>query len=208
MLRDCLLNRPIVDLKSKRASLARRSLSRVPPSSEEAAALHENFLKLGEVIDQPSYIGYHHEPSAQVKVVATDTNGLEYTAELVPMSETRIERCMLMFPQERNVHQKIFGGYLMRLAYELGFSNASMFCRGRIRFLSLDEISFKLPVPIGSILRLTSLVLYDDFVKERVNNEDKVYQLLVRISQFQRTSNLIPFRCSFDTACWRESKRC
>ncbi|KIK64962.1 hypothetical protein GYMLUDRAFT_160038 [Collybiopsis luxurians FD-317 M1] len=140
------------ELKRRRASLAQRSLKRVPPSSEEAAALHENYLKFGDVIDQPNYIGYHHG-----------------------------KRCMLMFPQERNVHQKIFGGYLMRLAYELGFSNASMFCRGRVRFLALDEISFKLPVPIGSILRLTSVVLYDDLVKERVDGEDHVYQLHIGV---------------------------
>ncbi|KAJ3753102.1 Thioesterase/thiol ester dehydrase-isomerase [Lentinula raphanica] len=143
------------ELKRRRASLAQRSLSRVPPSSEEAAALHENYLKFGEALSQHHY---GHQRSF---------SGLDYTAELVPMGETRVERCMLMFPQERNVHQKIFGGYLMRLAYELGFSNASMFCRGRVRFLALDEISFKLPVPIGSILRLESVILYDDFVKLR-----------------------------------------
>ena len=77
-----------------------------------------------------------------------------------------------------SVHQKVFGGYLMRLAYEvsfsdiserlsltdfpckLGFTNASMFTRGPVRFLSLDGISFARPVPIGSILRLTSLILH------------------------------------------------
>ncbi|KAK0463123.1 Thioesterase/thiol ester dehydrase-isomerase [Desarmillaria tabescens] len=76
------------------------------------------------------------------------------------MGDTRVEKCMLMFPQERNVHQKVFGGYLMRLAYELGFANCSMFARGPIRFLSLDGISFAQPVPIGSILRLTSYILH------------------------------------------------
>ncbi|KAJ3894452.1 Thioesterase/thiol ester dehydrase-isomerase [Lentinula edodes] len=126
------------ELKSRRASRAQRSLSRVPPSSQEAAALHENYLKFGAAISQHSY-GHQR-------------------------------KCMLMFPQERNVHQKIFGGYLMRLAYELGFSNASMFCRGRVRFLGLDEISFKLPVPIGSILRLNSVILYDDFLRQREEN--------------------------------------
>ena len=35
-----------------------------------------------------------------------------------------------------------------------------MFTRGPVRFLSLDGISFSRPVPIGSILRLTSLILY------------------------------------------------
>ncbi|KAJ4001152.1 Thioesterase/thiol ester dehydrase-isomerase [Lentinula boryana] len=177
------------ELKRRRASLAQRSLSRVPPSSQEAAALHQNYLEFGESISQHNY--GHQQASPTVKTAHYDfiglgdsqdslsSAGLDYTAELVPMGETRIERCMLMFPQERNVHQKIFGGYLMRLAYELGFSNASMFCRGRVRFLALDEISFKLPVPIGSILRLNSVVLYDDFIKQREGNgEDNVYQLV------------------------------
>ena len=65
----------------------------------------------------------------------------------------------------------------MRLAYEvslfesdpsvmlitpiqLGFTNASLFTRGHIRFLSLDGISFARPVPIGSILRLRSQILH------------------------------------------------
>ncbi|KAJ3825325.1 Thioesterase/thiol ester dehydrase-isomerase [Lentinula raphanica] len=178
------------ELKRRRASLAQRSLSRVPPSSEEAAALHENYLKFGEALSQHHY--GHQQTSPEVKAIHTDISrggslhesgssfsGLDYTAELVPMGETRVERCMLMFPQERNVHQKIFGGYLMRLAYELGFSNASMFCRGRVRFLALDEISFKLPVPIGSILRLESVILYDDFFKLREESgEENVYQLV------------------------------
>ncbi|KAJ4481142.1 Thioesterase/thiol ester dehydrase-isomerase [Lentinula aciculospora] len=173
------------ELKQRRASLVQRSLSRVPPSSQEAAALHEIYLKFGEAISQHAY--GHHKTSPEIKFVHSDftsasqdlSTGLDYTAELVPMDETRTERCMLMFPQERNVHQKIFGGYLMRLAYELGFSNASMFCRGRVRFLALDEISFKLPVPIGSILRLDSVILYDDLVRQiERNGEENVYQLV------------------------------
>jgi len=46
------------------------------------------------------------------------------------------------------------------LAYELGYSNASVFTRGVLRFLSLDEITFKHPVPIGSVLRLKSRIAY------------------------------------------------
>jgi acyl-coenzyme A thioesterase 9 len=80
--------------------------------------------------------------------------------ERVWMGETHLEKTMLMFPQERNVHQKVFGGYLMRLAYELGFANASLFTRSHVTFMSLDSISFAKPVPIGSILRLTSQILH------------------------------------------------
>lgn len=115
-------------MKLKRDSLAKRSLSRVPPSSAEAAALHDNFLKFGEAIDDHgmyrlsvfSPLNPLAEFKSEIKAVSADSNGLEYIAELVPMGETRIEKCMLMFPQERNLHSRVFGGYLMRLAYEVG----------------------------------------------------------------------------------------
>ncbi|KAN0080039.1 HotDog domain containing protein [Tylopilus felleus] len=119
--------------QSRRKSLALQSLSRVPPSSEEAAELHRNFLNYGQ-----------------------DT-GVQN--DRVWMGDTKLEKTMLMFPQERNVHQKIFGGYLMRLAYELGFANSCLFTRSHVSFLSLDNISFRKPVNIGSILRLESQIL-------------------------------------------------
>ncbi|KAM6492234.1 thioesterase thiol ester dehydrase-isomerase [Amanita muscaria] len=128
------------EIKERRQSLALRSLSRVPPSSKEAEELHRYFLTYGQ-----------EQPNLTVK---------DAHEERVWMGDTKVEKTMLMFPQERNVHQKIFGGYLMRLAYELGVSNAIMFTRGPVQFISLDGISFSRPVPIGSILRLTSHILY------------------------------------------------
>jgi len=121
--------------KRRRQSQAQRSLALVPPSSTEAAALHTFELKHAD-------------------------DGWDSDRERVWMEDTRYERTMLMFPQERNVHQKVFGGYLMRLAYELGFSTAALFTRQPIFFTSLDKIFFAKPVPIGSILRLTSEILY------------------------------------------------
>ncbi|KAJ7590728.1 Thioesterase/thiol ester dehydrase-isomerase [Mycena floridula] len=126
------------EMKQRRQNRALRSLSRVPPSSHEAEELHSFYLKYGQ--DE------HGDSSDGI--------------ERVWMGDTRLEKTMLMFPQERNVHQKVFGGYLMRLAYELGFTNSSMFTRGPMRFLSLDGISFARPVPIGSILKLTSYILH------------------------------------------------
>ncbi|KAF9456390.1 Thioesterase/thiol ester dehydrase-isomerase [Collybia nuda] len=127
-------------MKQRRQSSALRSLSLVPPSSSEAEALHSYYLQYGQ--------GGKHEPSQ------FSTSGEVW------MGDTKLEKCMQMFPQERNVHQKVFGGYLMRLAHELGFANASMFTQNHVRFLSLDGISFARPVPIGSILRLTSQILH------------------------------------------------
>ncbi|KDQ23856.1 hypothetical protein PLEOSDRAFT_1079134 [Pleurotus ostreatus PC15] len=113
-------------IKHRRQSQALRSLSRVPPSSEEAQVLHEFWLKFGK-------------EETWKKSVAVDGK------ERVWMGETMVEKTMLMFPQERKC---------------LGFTNASLFTRGHVRFLSLDKIAFARPVPIGSILKLTSCVLH------------------------------------------------
>ncbi|KAJ8074948.1 hypothetical protein PM082_019275 [Marasmius tenuissimus] len=147
-------------MKTKRQTNAQRSLSRVPPSSSEAEALHSFYLQYGQ-----------------------QSGNQKQSDDLVFMSDTRVEKCMLMFPQERNVHQKIFGGYLMRLAYELGFSNASMFSKGPVRFLSLDGISFARPVPIGSILRLTSYILHSSSSSE--------YPMLIHVGV---TANVVDIR--------------
>jgi len=48
----------------------------------------------------------------------------------------------------------------MRLAYELGFTNARLFTRQPVRFLSLDKIAFARPVPIGSILKLRAMIMH------------------------------------------------
>ena len=50
--------------------------------------------------------------------------------------------------------------YLMRLAYQIGYSTAILFSGRTMRFLSLHSTTFKLPVPVGSILRLTSAVAH------------------------------------------------
>lgn len=48
----------------------------------------------------------------------------------------------------------------MRLAYEIGYSTAMLFSGRILRFLSLDNTTFRLPVSVGSILRLTSVVAH------------------------------------------------
>lgn len=70
---------------------SRTALTRVPPTSAEAGALHSLYLKAGQYED-----AYMRFPP--------------YQPERVWMSETTIEKSQLMFPQSRNAHSKIFGG--------------------------------------------------------------------------------------------------
>jgi len=48
-----------------------------------------------------------------------------------------------------------------------------------MRFLSLDEITFRLPVPIGAVLRLSSKVVYTTRPDESPDGEAKVH-IMVR----------------------------
>jgi acyl-coenzyme A thioesterase 9 len=67
---------------------------------------------------------------------------------------------LTIFLKYRNLYNKIFGGFLMRKAYELAWANAEVFGKARPRLCAVDDISFRRPVLIGSLLMLSSQVVY------------------------------------------------
>lgn len=52
----------------------------------------------------------------------------------------------------------------MREAFELSYSCAMLFSRSRVQLLAMDELAFKHPVPIGSILEYSAQVSYSEEV--------------------------------------------
>ena len=77
-------------------------------------------------------------------------------------SQTALQNALVAQPQVRNLHNRIFGGYLMRLAFELAFSNAYLFAGMRPTFVEVDEVSFTSPVDVGDLLVFHSRVLYTE----------------------------------------------
>ncbi len=58
-----------------------------------------------------------------------------------------------MHLQDKNLSGKIFGGYIIRLAYELGWLTAYRFLQGKFpKCTQIDDIQFLGPVEIGSIV--------------------------------------------------------
>lgn len=59
----------------------------------------------------------------------------------------------------------------MRQAFELAWSNACLFSKTTPRIRVVDDISFKRPVLIGSLLFLSSQVVYteDNFIQVKVH---------------------------------------
>jgi len=76
------------------------------------------------------------------------------------MDQTSQSNAMVAQPQARNLHDRIFGGFLMRRAFELAFATAYMFGGDKPRFLEVDDISFDKPVDVGDLLVFKSHVLY------------------------------------------------
>lgn len=78
------------------------------------------------------------------------------------MHQTKMQNALIAQPQTQNLHNRIFGGYLVRRAFELSFANAYLFGGALPIFLEVDEISFWSPVDVGDLLVFNSRVLYTD----------------------------------------------
>ncbi|OAY73929.1 Acyl-coenzyme A thioesterase 9, mitochondrial [Ananas comosus] len=76
------------------------------------------------------------------------------------LRDTRLENSLICQPQQRNLHGRIFGGFLMHRAFELAFSTAYAFVGRMPCFLEVDHVDFLKPVDVGDFLRFKSCVLY------------------------------------------------
>ncbi|KAL7152086.1 hypothetical protein ABFS83_04G074500 [Erythranthe nasuta] len=78
------------------------------------------------------------------------------------LRDTRLENSLICQPQQRNIHGRIFGGFLMHRAFELAFSTAYAFAGMMPSFLEVDHVDFLRPVDVGDFLRFKSCVLYTE----------------------------------------------
>ncbi|MBJ6802730.1 acyl-CoA thioesterase [Geomonas propionica] len=95
-----------------------------------------------------------------------------------------------MYPEFENVPQKIFGGYLVRKAYELSSICSELVAPDRSVMAAVNRINFFHPVRMGDKLHYTSRVVFtcDSYVCVEANIE--------RISR-DRTSKALSNSCLF-----------
>ncbi|EPQ27554.1 uncharacterized protein PFL1_04692 [Pseudozyma flocculosa PF-1] len=150
--------------KKRKRQEAATSLERVPPTKDEAVLLHSQYL---EGLRAGLFSASDERHGGAATAAGADQH-------LVPVSKTALSATMHLHPQQRNVHGKVFGGFLMRSAYELAWMVAASFVHRQVQFLSLDALSFHAPVPIGAILRLSSQVTYSDESGDAANGKHAV----------------------------------
>mgnify|MGYP002621178700 FL=1 len=73
--------------------------------------------------------------------------------QYTPIPETHLEKSMLMHVQDKNLSGKVFGGFVMREAAELGWVTAFSYDCGKSypEFVHIDDVLFLNPVEVGSI---------------------------------------------------------
>ncbi|CAN4096933.1 unnamed protein product [Withania somnifera] len=78
------------------------------------------------------------------------------------IKDTCLQNSLICQPQQRNIHGRIFGGFLMRRAFELAYATAYAFAGTAPCFVEVDHVDFLNPVDVGNFLRLKSCVLYTE----------------------------------------------
>ncbi|KAM6953106.1 acyl-coenzyme A thioesterase 9, mitochondrial-like [Aplochiton taeniatus] len=140
--------------KTRRVELSTASLLKVAPTDEERKVVHSLFLN------------------------TLDSKTVSFRSRVLPpnsvwMEDAKVKGLEICHPQERNIFNRIFGGFLMRKAYELGWANACSYAGCRPSLVAVDDILFQKPVEIGSLLLLSSQVCYTEgnYIQVRVHTE-------------------------------------
>jgi len=107
------MGKELREAKKARGSV---SLAKVPPTEEEGRLLHEIFVGRSGLYER----------------------GAQLPKDVVMMRDTVMTSSLITQPADRNVHNKVFGGMLMRVCYELAFANACKFAKTPVSFLALE----------------------------------------------------------------------
>lgn len=128
--------------KNLRIQSKTTSLLMVPPTQEESAKIHHIYVSN---LDK-------NKASFRLSHIKSD--------DTILMSTTKLKSAIICSPEHRNVHNKIFGGFLMRKAAELAEANFQFTLHDACPVcVDVSDISFAAPVEIGSLLMLNSQII-------------------------------------------------
>ncbi|XP_053165562.1 acyl-coenzyme A thioesterase 9, mitochondrial isoform X3 [Hemicordylus capensis] len=140
--------------KIRRTDFSKASLLKMAPTAEERNIIHDIFLN------------------------TLDSRTVSFRSRFLPpnsvwMEDAKLKGLEICHPQKRNIFNRIFGGFLMRKAYELGWASAHSYGNSRPFVVAVDDIMFQKPVEVGSLLLLSSQVCYTEknYVQVRVHSE-------------------------------------
>jgi len=143
--------RGIENQKTRKINM-NESLLKTAPTAEERELMHSMFLTSLD----PKKSSFHSRTKPE---------------DHAWMEETHLKNLLICHPQSRNLYNKIFGGFLMREAFELAWANTCVFIKARPQATCIDDIVFRKPVEVGSLLYLSSQIVYTEpnYLLQRVH---------------------------------------
>lgn len=159
------------------------SLTNQPPTHSELELVYELFMS-----------PVHKQNSAA-------TNGATKAAAApvrVHSNATTMSTTLICHPQNRNIHGKVFGGYLMRHAFELAWITARNFAGKPPVFVALDDIQFRAPVSIGDVISFTASVEYSQGYPHRTMSVAVSTAILDPVAESTRITNDFHFTFRVD----------
>lgn len=130
--------------KHRRMQLQKQSLFHQEPNDFEQTLIHNVFMR---TIDM--------------------NNKAAFNARIIPhgsvwMEDAVMSNMIFSHPEDRNAHNAVFGGFLMRHALELSWGLAYQFSKNRPKLEHISNISFHRPVHVNSLLKMHAHVIYTE----------------------------------------------
>lgn len=162
--------------KKRRIEITQKNLLQSEPTDEEQKCVHDIFIKT---------------QSKELQALSK----AQLPPSAVWLRETELSNFIFSQPENRNAHNKVFGGFLMRTSLEMAWSCAYMFCKRRPYLKRISDIAFRKPVDVNSFITMKGHVLY---------TQGRFMQIIVITNCFdpalnsqQYTSNI--FHYTFET---------
>ncbi|CAG0887801.1 unnamed protein product [Darwinula stevensoni] len=127
----------------RRKNTREESLLRKPPNEQERIIIHDLFLSTLDPL--------RHTFQSRVKPPGH-----------MWMEDAKLKNVIICHAEFRNRFGKIFGGFIMRQAFELAWANAYVVSRQAPTIEFIDDIWFRRPVEVGSLLYMASQVVFTE----------------------------------------------
>lgn len=160
--------RAVSHIAAKKLRAKTSNLEKVPPTANESSIIHSLYgatKNLANMDEKPRNVSL--------------------------MKDTKLSAAQIQQPQYRNKNGIIFGGYLLRQTFELAYCSAGAFSNSFPRFVSLDNTTFKAPVPVGSVLQMDSEVCYTEHIHEFDEYSESAQVVKTFIPDFDPSANKI-----------------
>lgn len=127
--------------RKRRIQLQSQHLTKVVPNAEEQQIIHDLFVRTVSM----------NEISLKKRILPTGC---------LWMDSCTLSNLVFSHPEDRNLHNTVFGGFIMRQATELSWALGYLFSKYRPVLKSISDIRFNRPIGVNSLIRMHAHVVF------------------------------------------------